>query len=189
MRGMTKMQDKKRATAKQKAKTAPAPTSGAANPLTPKQQCFVDEYLIDLNATRAAIRAGYSAKTAEQQGPRLLGNVGVKAAIDAAKEKRAERTNINADRVLNGISRLIDRCEQAEPVYDKEGVPTGEYTFKASEALRGYDLLGRHLGLWNDKLKLQGDAENPIQVAAKVVIVPSKETAKVETKPVERADD
>lgn len=74
--------------------------------LTPKQARFVEEYLIDLNATQAAIRAGYSEKTAEQQGPRLLGNVGVAAAIQAAQDKRSERTEINADRVLLELAKL-----------------------------------------------------------------------------------
>ena len=50
-------------------------------PLTPKQERFVEEYLIDLNATQAAIRAGYSAKTAEAQGSRLLSNVNVSALV------------------------------------------------------------------------------------------------------------
>jgi phage terminase small subunit len=68
--------------------------------LTPKQARFVDEYLIDLNATQAAIRAGYSAATALQQGPRLLGNVGVQAAISARQADRSERTEITQDRVL-----------------------------------------------------------------------------------------
>lgn len=75
-------------------------------PLTPKQARFVQEYLIDLNATQAAIRAGYSAKTAEQQGPRLLGNVGVAEAIAAGQAKRAERTEITADRVLTELAKI-----------------------------------------------------------------------------------
>lgn len=74
--------------------------------LTPKQARFVDEYLIDLNATAAATRAGYSEKTAYQQGSRLLSNVEVAAAVTAAQEKRAERTQINADRVLQELARI-----------------------------------------------------------------------------------
>jgi hypothetical protein len=69
-------------------------------PLTPRQARFVAEYLIDLNATQAAIRAGYSAKTAEQQGPRLLGYAQVAAAIQKAQAKRAEQTEITAEEVL-----------------------------------------------------------------------------------------
>jgi phage terminase small subunit len=72
--------------------------------LAAKQQRFVEEYLIDLNATQAAIRAGYSKKTADVQGPRLLGNVGVAAAISEAQAKRAERTKIDADWVLQRLA-------------------------------------------------------------------------------------
>lgn len=76
--------------------------------LTAKQECFVAEYLIDLCATKAAIRAGYSKRTADQQGSRLLKNPKVAAAIVEAKAKRAKRTEINSDWVLN---RLTDEAE------------------------------------------------------------------------------
>lgn len=75
--------------------------------MTPKQAAFVREYLVDLNATQAAIRASYSAKTAEQQGSRLLGNVEVAAAIAAAQRERSERTEITADRVLREAWALL----------------------------------------------------------------------------------
>lgn len=68
--------------------------------LTDKQAAFVAEYLIDLNATQAAIRAGYSANTAEAQGSRLLSNVKVAEAVRSALDARARRTEITADRVL-----------------------------------------------------------------------------------------
>lgn len=68
--------------------------------LTPKQEKFVEEYLVDLNATQAAIRAGYSAKTANEQSSRLLANVKVSGAIRAAMQKRSERTEITQDQVL-----------------------------------------------------------------------------------------
>ena len=74
--------------------------------MTPKQQCFVDEYLIDLNATQAAIRAGYSEKTASSQGERLLRNVEVAAAIAEAQGDRSERTKIDADWVLTELAKL-----------------------------------------------------------------------------------
>lgn len=79
---------------------SPSRTSGSPRPLTDKQARFCEEYLVDLNATQAAIRAGYSAKTAEQSGPRLLGNVGVVAAIAAAQAERSTRTAITVDDVL-----------------------------------------------------------------------------------------
>lgn len=72
--------------------------------LTPKQQRFVEEYLIDLNATRAAKAAGYSAKTSHAQGPRLLENVDVRSMIDAALAKRAEKTGIDAQWVLDRLA-------------------------------------------------------------------------------------
>lgn len=68
--------------------------------LTPKQQRFVDEYLIDLNATQAAIRAGYSPKTADKIASQLLGKTRVAEAIEQAKAERSERTKITQDDVL-----------------------------------------------------------------------------------------
>ena len=87
--------------------------------LKPKQQLFVDEYLIDLNATQAAIRAGYSAKTAEVQGCRLLRNAHIVAAVEAASTKRAERTRIDADWVLKRLSEEIEA--DIADLYDDEG--------------------------------------------------------------------
>lgn len=76
------------------------------NELTAKQRAFVREYLIDLNATQAAIRAGYSEKTAQEQGSRLLSNVMVSAAVDEAMKIRADRTDITADRVLKELAKI-----------------------------------------------------------------------------------
>ncbi len=76
------------------------------SPLNAKQERFVAEYLVDLSATQAAVRAGYSERTAHSQGPRLLEHVGVKAAIAAGMRDRAERTEMTADRVLLEIRRL-----------------------------------------------------------------------------------
>jgi phage terminase small subunit len=68
--------------------------------LTPRQQRFVEEYLVDLNATRAAERAGYSAATSNEQGARLLAKASITAAVEALQEERARRTGITADKVL-----------------------------------------------------------------------------------------
>ncbi|SCB55053.1 phage terminase small subunit [Bradyrhizobium shewense] len=72
--------------------------------LTAKQQRFVQEFLLDLNATRAAIRAGYSAKTAHVQGSQILAHPEIMAAIDAAKLQRSERTEIDADWMLRRLA-------------------------------------------------------------------------------------
>ncbi|MGQ7956500.1 terminase small subunit [Pseudomonas sp. SP16.1] len=74
--------------------------------LTPKQRRFVDEYLIDLNATQAAIRAKYSAKTAASQGERLLRNVEVRRAIAKRMKDREKRTEITQDMVLRELAKI-----------------------------------------------------------------------------------
>ena len=72
--------------------------------LNPKQKVFCQEYLKDVNATRAAKRAGYSHP--HVQGPRLLANVSVKTMIDELMAERAERTKVTADRILLEYARL-----------------------------------------------------------------------------------
>lgn len=81
--------------------------------LTPKQALFVEEYLKDLNATQAAIRAGYSAKAAEFQGSRLLSYAKVAEALAVGMEKRTKRTQIGADYVLNRLAE-IDQLDVAD---------------------------------------------------------------------------
>jgi phage terminase small subunit len=87
--------------------------------LTPKQERFVSEYLLDLNATQAAIRAGYSERTARAQGQRLLTNVDVAAALSKAKTDRSTRTKIDADWLLR---RLADEAEaDVADLYNEDG--------------------------------------------------------------------
>lgn len=74
--------------------------------LTLKQSAFVREYLVDLNATQAAIRAEYSPRTAYSQGQRLLKNVEIQAAISEANTARAQRTEVTADRVISELAKL-----------------------------------------------------------------------------------
>lgn len=127
--------------------------------LTPKQQVFVNEYLIDLNAKRAAVRAGYSEKTAQEQGSRLLSYAKVRDAVKLALSKREERTEITQDYVLGSIKKVADRCMQAVPVMEKidgEWVETGEFKFDSSGANKSLELLGKHLKLWTDKTEITG---------------------------------
>ena len=81
-------------------------TAREAVALTARQSRFVDEYLIDLNATQAAIRAGYSEKTAKSQGQRLLTNVDIESAIQQRMKDREQRTEVTQDRVLRELARL-----------------------------------------------------------------------------------
>lgn len=87
--------------------------------LSPKQLKFVQEYLLDLNATQAAIRAGYSAKTAQEQSSRLLSNVIVSDAIAALKIERAERTKVNADWLLTRLA--MEAEADVMDLYDDNG--------------------------------------------------------------------
>ena len=144
--------------------------------LTEKQQRFVDEYLIDLNATQAAIRAGYSAKTADVQGSRMLGNVKVQQAISEAMAERSKRTGINQDRVVLELAKIAlvkitdvvdskgrikdtateDDLACIESIKYKESESdTGssvEREVKIASKLKALELLGKHLGMWNDKI-------------------------------------
>ena len=122
--------------------------------MTPKQQRFVAEYLQDLNATQAAIRAGYSKSGASVEGVRLLANAKVAAAVAAAVAERSERTEVTQDYVLNSIVETIERCKQAEPVKYQNGepvfidTPDGDvapaYKFNATAILNrcGHDSFG-----------------------------------------------
>lgn len=74
--------------------------------LSPKQERFVAEYLVDLNATQAAVRAGYSKRTASEQGSRLLGNVRVSEAVAIGKTKYAEDSGITAKAIINELAKL-----------------------------------------------------------------------------------
>ena len=81
-------------------------TENAGKKLYPRREAFAAEYLKDLNATRAAIRAGYSAKTASSIGARLLADAGVARAVEAGMAARARRTEIDADRVVLELARI-----------------------------------------------------------------------------------
>jgi phage terminase small subunit len=125
--------------------------------LTPKQQCFVDEYLIDLNATQAAIRAGYSAKTAKAIGAENLTKPDIKAAIDAAMKDREARTEINQDAVLSDLDEV--KRDAMAKVADRDG----NMTMKShTAALKALELQGKHLGMFKDRTELTGKDGAPL---------------------------
>jgi len=115
--------------------------------MTPRQQRFVDEYLVDLNATQAAIRAGYSARTAEQQGPRLLGNVEIAKAVQAAQQVRSDRVQITQDDVLRGLRR--------------EATLTGDGSSHAAR-ISAWGLIGKHLGMFVERRQQLGEDGQPV---------------------------
>ena len=155
--------------------------------LTAKQQRFCDEYLIDLNATQAAIRAGYSVKTANEQGAQNLAKLSIQEAIAKEMAERSKRTGINQDRVVTELARiafvnpqnLIDpfdasiradatdddlACIQSVKVKTMEGSKGSsvEREVKLNDKMKALELLGKHLGMWNDKID--------VNVAVPVVI-------------------
>lgn len=135
--------------------------------LTPKQEQFCQEYLIDLNATKAAERAGFSSKTAQQQGARLLLNVVVSERLSELQNKRSEKIQVNQDYVLKVIIDTIERCQQAEPVMMRDGnewVESGEYKFDSQAVLKGAELLGKHLAMFTDKSKVEHSGKVKIRI-------------------------
>lgn len=149
--------------------------------LTPKQAAFVREYLIDLNATQAAIRAGYSQKNADKIGPELLGKTRIKAEIQVVMDERAERLDITADRVLKEIAKLA--FYDPRKLLKADGTPRSIHELddntaaavagidivtrgnedlgyadimkvKMADKTRNLELLGRHLKLFTDKIEV-----------------------------------
>ena len=117
-------------------------SNGNGHRLTPKQRLFVDEYLVDLNITKAAIRAGYSERSASVVGHETLGKPKVAEAIAAALTARARRTEITADNVLKGFASIA--------------FPETDSGITVPQRQRALESLARHLGLFNDKLSVTG---------------------------------
>ncbi|MCK2097529.1 terminase small subunit [Thauera aromatica] len=120
--------------------------------LTPKQSTFVQEYLIDLNATQAAIRAGYSAKTARQIGEENLSKPDIAAAVAAARKERAERTAVSADRVLLEAARLA--LFDPRKLFNDDGSPKGihELDDDTAAAVAGIEVLEQFEGSGKDRV-------------------------------------
>lgn len=145
--------------------------------LTPRQRRFVAEYLVDLNATQAAVRAGYSAKAAHSTGPRMMANAGVQAAIQAANKRREERTEITADRVLLELGRIA--LADVGQAFDENGavLPLSEMPEDIRRALGGVEhnefgvklkfldktkaleLLGKHHRLFTEVIEAKIDVD------------------------------
>ena len=128
--------------------------------LTAKQQRFIEEYLIDLNATQAAIRAGYSGKTAGQIGGENLNKPEIQAAIAVAQAKRSEETAIDAAYVLRQAVKLHERCmSEIEP-----DAVEGVFKFNAAGAAKALELVGKHVGVqaFRDQIGLSDPNGGPV---------------------------
>ena len=140
--------------------------------LTPKQQAFINEYAIDKNATQAAVRAGYSPKTAYSMGNENMKKPVIKSIIDAELEKRSNKLGLDADWVLQRLKDISDRCMTAEPVMIREGaewIESGEYKFDSNGANKATELIGKHLKLFTEKLEIGNPDGKPFEVNIKIV--------------------
>lgn len=149
-----------------------------ARRLTDKQKRFVEEYLIDLNATQACIRAGYKVENARQQATENLSKPYIAQSIEKAMAERSKRTGINQDRVIQELARIafvkitdvVDEdgeirrdasdddlaCIESVKVKDSDNQFGGsrEREVKLASKMKALELLGKHLGMWNDKLNV-----------------------------------
>ena len=130
--------------------------------LTEKQKKFCDEYLVDMNATQAAIRAGYSERTAKAQGSRLLTNVDVKAYLEMMIEEVHTEKIADAEEVMKYLTSVL-RGEECEEVVVVEGrgdgmsiATTVTKDVSAKDRLKAAELLGKRYSLFNEKVDIHG---------------------------------
>jgi phage terminase small subunit len=159
-----------------------------ADELTPKQEMFCKEYLIDLNAAQAAIRAGYSVFAAKEIGCENLTKPNIRAYIDKALAERSKRTGINQDRVVRELARIalvnpLDVIDTLNATVRDDALdddtaailsvrvkitPTREGEIverevKMADKIKALELLGRHMGMFTDNVNHTG------AVAVKIV--------------------
>lgn len=149
--------------------------------MTKKQKRFVEEYLIDLNATQAAIRAGYSPDTAKSIGSENLTKPDLQARIAKAMAERSKRTGVSADRVVMELAKIAfvnagdvidaetatlkpDAAREDTAAIQSVKVKTFgedglEREIKMADKLKALELLGKHLGMFKDKVELSGTLE------------------------------
>lgn len=130
--------------------------------LTAKQERFIDEYLIDLNATAAAIRAGYSEKTARVIAAENLTKPNILARITERKAELHKKAELSQEWVLEKLKECVSKSMQEQEVEkwdyeEKSMVGTGEYVYDSKGATKALELLGKHLGMFKDKIEHSGD--------------------------------
>lgn len=137
--------------------------------LTAKQKRFCDEYLIDLNATQAAIRSGYSEKTAYSQGQRMLKNVEVKAFIDSELERIRTDKIADVTEIMEYLTSVMRGESQSEIVVVEN---IGDFTSEArlfqkapdeKERLKAAELMGKRYNMFSDKMKV--DVAMPVVIS------------------------
>jgi len=131
--------------------------------LRDKQEQFCREYIIDLNATQAAIRAGYSPKTAGSVGHENLKKPEIASRITELQQERGKQSEITAQWVLDNLKFVAERCLTPEPMVDREGNII-EWRFDSSGANKALETIGKHLGMFKEKLEVTGEGGSPLQV-------------------------
>lgn len=140
--------------------------------LTARQQKWIEEYMVDLNATQACLRAGYSKKSIKQQGTENLANPSLMAEVNKLKEARSKKTGITAEYVLNAAAKLHTRCMGEEAIIDSDGLTdideggkVKKYPFNAAGAGKAIELMGKHVNVqaWKEKIEVSAD-ESLIEV-------------------------
>ena len=136
-----------------------------ADQLSSNQTRFLSEYPIDRNATAAAIRAGYSPKTASSQGARLLKNVKIIKALAETDRARGERCKVDADEILGELLKIARaRVDPKAPV-------------RIQDKLKALELAGKHIGLFNDS-KPAADANVILRVVTNIPYAPGSQMVK-----------
>lgn len=159
--------------------------------MTKKQKRFVEEYLIDLNATQAAIRAGYSPDSAKEIGSENLTKPDIAKAVDQAIAERSRRTGVNADRVVRELAKIafvnagevvdLDTALLMDKISDDDmaaiqsvkvktfGEDGIEREVKLADKLKALELLGKHLGLFKDKVEINGNVKSDMSALSNIL--------------------
>ncbi|MCD7130564.1 terminase small subunit [Limosilactobacillus agrestis] len=136
--------------------------SSITQKLTQKQQRFVDEYIISGNATQAAIKAGYSKKTAKQMGTENLAKPIVKTAIEKRNAEIQSEKTADMTEVMEYLSSVM-RGEQTESVATAKGV-YDDVPVSAKDRIKAAELIGKRHGAWTDKKEISGNLDIEIGV-------------------------
>lgn len=144
-------------------------TSDGVGKLRERQKRFIEEYLVDLNATQAAIRAGYSEKTAMEQGYQLLQKTSVQKAIEEAQNKRLERIQISQDEVIRRLLENADIASGKKAIVLTQirkseggeivGDDVAQFVYEPSSVNKALELLGKHLGMFANKVDVTTDGK------------------------------
>jgi phage terminase small subunit len=130
--------------------------------LTAKQAMFCKEYLIDLNATQAAIRAGYSKKTAAEMGFENLRKPHLQKEIQRLMNKRSAKIEIEADDILESILRTRNLCEQYLLIETEYGMKLDNTALNG--ITKNNELLGKHKKLFTDKVEHSGKIDQTVVI-------------------------